>query len=494
MPAYVCLTLGRTINRRKWEYEANVVTHLSHGAVSHRAISLRRACGAPAAAPTEVPAAALAEATEAPEAEAARRLKRPPLRRPKPLPRAPAAEAQTFVTWYQYDQGNEDPKSDERVGNEYLRKTLPLFNEEFAGTWVWENRYTPWDKIQATIIAAVQAGGEVPDLVEDGSSKVNSYYENATMQDLRAWAEAQSWWSDMDPNAIKACTAPDGALLCIPMVERPHLVYVWADRFPDGFPTTPEQFLTEAERLKAEDLYAMTFFGSTDFDGNGATRAIWTTIASFGGTYDDGEGKMLLNTPENIAAIEWLRELVQKGYVPEIAFAGGFQEEEAFKDSSAASFPTGLFGYRYVNPLTAPDGTKYETKTEQDMLDAIAAGDVVLKPMVAPEGKTPGCDIGAQGFFMPVGAQNPEGAYAYINWLFSPEQNPDYVLGPGAGFPVLKSLQSSERYQTPFYQQAAEVVNASACRPWFGSIMDTAGCAEDDHGCGLQADQARPHP
>jgi multiple sugar transport system substrate-binding protein len=200
---------------------------------------------------------------------------------------------------------------------------------------------------------------------------------------------------------------------------------------------------------------------------------VWTTIASFGGTYDDGNGKMLLNTPENIAAIEWLREMVQKGYVPEIAFAGGFQEEEAFKDSSAGSFPTGLFGYRYVNPLTAPDGTKYETKTEQDMLDAIAAGDVILQPMVAPEGKKPGCDIGAPAFFMPVGAQNPEGAYAYLNWLLAPEQNPDYVLGPGAGFPVLKSAQSSEQYQTPFYQQAAEVVNASACRPWYGSLQET---------------------
>jgi multiple sugar transport system substrate-binding protein len=251
-------------------------------------------------------------------------------------------------------------------------------------------------------------------------------------------------------------------------------VYVWADRFPDGFPTTPEQFLAEGERLKGEGLYALTFFGSTDFDGNGATRAVWTTISSFGGTYDDGAGKMLLNTPENVAAIEWLREMVQKGYVPEIAFAGGFQEEEAFKDASAAAFPTGLFGYRYINPLTAPDGAKYETKTEQDMLDAIAAGDVVLKPMVAPEGKKPGCDIGAPAFYIPVGAKNVEAAHDYINWLFTPEQNPAYVLGPGAGFPVLVSLRSSPEYQTPFYKQAAEAVAASECRPSFGSLMDPA--------------------
>jgi ABC-type glycerol-3-phosphate transport system substrate-binding protein len=428
-------------------------------------VMLLGACAAPAAPPP----VAEAPAAEAPVVEAT--AVEPAAAEPTA---APPAEAVPFVTWFQYDQGNEDPKSDERVGNEYLRKTIPEFNKAFEGKWVWNNQFTPWDKMEANVIAAVQASGDVPDIAEIGTKYVNKLYQNGAAQDLTEWAQAQSWWSDMDPSAIKACTGPDGKIYCIPMAERPHLVYVWKDRFPNGFPKTPEEFLAEGERLKAEDKYAMTFFGSTDFDGNGATRAVWTTIASFGGTYDDGNGKMLLNTPENVAAIAWLREMVQKGYVPEIAFAGGFQEEEAFKDSSAGAFPTGLFGYRYINPLTAPSGKKYETKTEQDMLDAIAAGDVILQPMVAPEGKTPGCEIAAPALIIPVGAVNPEAAHDLINWLLTPEENPDYVLGPGAGFPVLKSQQALPQYQTPFYQQAAEAVNASACRPYFGSLMDPA--------------------
>lgn len=401
---------------------------------------------------------------------------------PAPAPSQPAApaaptkapEPKTVFTWFQYDETNIDPKSDERVGNEYLRKAIPAFNKAFEGKWVWKNQFTPWDKLEANIIATVQAKGEVPDIAEIGTVSINKFYSFGTFQDLSAWAKAQSWYSDIDPSALESCTGPDGKLYCIPVAERPHLVYVWKDRFPNGFPKTPEQFLAEGERLKKEGLYALTFFGSTDFDGTGATRAVWTTIASFGGTYDDGKGKMLLNTPENVAAVAWLREMVQRGYVPEIAFAGGFQEEEAFKDASAGAFPTGLFGYRYVNPLTAPSGKKYDTKTEQDMLNAIAAGDVILRPMVAPEGKKPGCDINSAALAIPVGAKNPEGAQALINWLLAPEQNPDYVLGPGAGFPVLKSQQKQPQYQTAFYQQAAEAVNASACRPWFGSLQDPA--------------------
>ncbi|MBE7557191.1 MAG: extracellular solute-binding protein [Anaerolineales bacterium] len=425
------------------------------------------ACGAaPTAAPEvkeEAPAAAPEVKEEAPTAA--------PEVTEAPTEAAEAAEVKDFVTWYQYDQNNEDPASDERVGNEYLRKTIPLFNEEFAGKWNWVNQPKAFDKMATELVAAVQAGGEVPDVFEGQSNMLNLFYQNGTLQDMTEWAEAQPWFADLDPNAINSCKGPDGKLYCIPIAQRPHLVYVWKDRFPNGFPKTPEEFLKEAERLKKEGLYAITFFGSTDFEGEGTTRFVWTTIASFGGALDDGQGNMLLNTPENIAAIEFMREIVAKGYAPEIVFAGGFQEEEAFKDASAGSFPTGLFGYRYVNPLTAPNGTKYAKGNEQDMLDAIAAGDVYLSPFVAPEGNKPGCSVEANILVMPVGGKNPEGAHDYINWVMGPEQNADWVLGPGGGFPTLKATQSDERFQTPFYQEAAKVIEASACRPWWGSLL-----------------------
>lgn len=389
-----------------------------------------------------------------------------------PAAESEAAEVQDFVTWYQYDHNNEDPASDERVGNEYLRNTIPQFNEAFAGKWNWVNQPKAFDKMTTELVAAVQAGGEVPDLFEVSNSQdIIDFYQNGTAQDLMEWVQAQSWFDDLDPNAIEACKGPDGKLYCVPISQRPQLVYVWADRFPDGYPETVDEFLKEAERLKEEGNYAITFFGSTDKGGEGLTRAVWTTIASFGGSLDDGEGNMLLNTPENVAAIEFLREIIAKGYVPEIAFAGGFQEEEAFKDSSAGSFPTGLFGYRYVNPLTAPDGTAYDKGSAEDMLDAIAAGAVVLRPFLSVDGQKPGCGVDVAGFVIPVGAKNPEAAYDYINWIMSPEQNAEWVQGPGGGFPVLKATQSHEIFQVPFYKEAAEAVGASACRPWYGSLQ-----------------------
>ncbi|MCX6050141.1 MAG: extracellular solute-binding protein [Chloroflexi bacterium] len=380
------------------------------------------------------------------------------------------AGVKDFVTWYQYDQNNEDTKSDERVGNEYIRKTIPLFNEAFKGKWNWVNQPKAFDKMGTELITAVQAGGDVPDLMHIGNSDLLAFYQNGTVQDLTEWAQAQPWFKDLDPNSVTACQGPDGKLYCIPVAEAPQLVFVWKDRFPDGYPTTPADFMKQAEALKAKGLYAITFFGSTDYDGEGMSRFFWTAISSFGGKLDDGKGVMTLNTPANVAAIEFIREIVTKGYAPEIVFAGKFQEEEAFKDASAGSFPTGIFGYRYVNPLTAPSGKKYEKKNEEDMLDAIAAGDVTLAPFLAAEGQKPGCNNAVSAFTIPTGAKNVDAAKDYINWIMGAEQNPAWVLGPGGGFPALKSIQSAESFQTPFYKEAAKVVAASNCHPWYGSL------------------------
>jgi len=382
------------------------------------------------------------------------------------------AEAADFVTWFQYDQNNMDPASDERVGNQYLHDTIPQFNEAFKGKWNWVNQPKAFDKMTTELVAAVQAGGDVPDIFElSNTQDVIAFYRNGTAQDLKSWAQTQSWWDDLDPDGVKACTGPDGALYCIPVAERPQVVYVWKDRFPDGFPKTPDAFMQKAEELKKNDLYAITFFGSTDKGGEGLTRAIWTTLSSFGGKLDDGKGNMLLNTPQNIAAIQFLREIVAKEYAPEIVFAGGFREEDAFKDASAGSFPTGLFGYRYVNPLTAPSGKKYDKGSAEDMLDAIDAGDVYLSPFLSTEGNKPGCGIDVAGFVIPNGAKNVEGAHAFINWMMQPQQNAIYVQGPGGGFPVLKASRKDKLFQTTFYKEAAEAVSASACSPWYGSLQ-----------------------
>jgi hypothetical protein len=48
------------------------------------------------------------------------------------------------------------------------------------------------------------------------------------------------------------------------------------------------------------------------------------------------------------------------------------------------------------------------------------------------------------------------------------------VLGPGGGFPALRSMLPEIEARAPvakaFYEQAAAAVAASQCRPWYGSL------------------------
>jgi multiple sugar transport system substrate-binding protein len=199
------------------------------------------------------------------------------------VPGLDPTDVQDFITWYPFDQDNEDPANDEAVGNAYLRDTIPQFNEAFAGKWNWINVPKAWDKMAPELVAAVQAGGDVPDVMQINDSELSNLIRNGALQDLTDWAMAQDWYDDMSPSALQVCRGQDGRLYCIPVAEEPYVTFVWADLFPNGYPQTPDEFLAEAGRLKDEGHYIMTYFGSTDNDGSGAQRAVWTVISGFAG-------------------------------------------------------------------------------------------------------------------------------------------------------------------------------------------------------------------
>lgn len=384
---------------------------------------------------------------------------------------ASAAEESVITTWYYYDQDNTDPQANEQVGNFYLARAIPQFNAAFEGQYEWVNVPRDYNLVR-DLVAAVQNNGDVPDLMRADASDLPTFIRNNTVQDLTDFVTAAPWYDDIDPKAIAACTGPDGRIYCVPVSESPHVVFYWTELYQNGFPTTPDELLAHAAALKEEGRYALTYWGSTAFNGEGAGRYFFQTVDSFGGGYDDGEGNMRLNTPENIAAVEFMRELVAHGYSPESVFVGNFEEEAAFKTAEAGAFPTGHYiAYLYLNPLTAPDGTEYDTASAQDMEAAVAAGDVAISPYVAPEGKTPGCHHNVFGFVIPNGAQNVAGAHAYINWVMDPANGVEWVLNAGGGTPTSAPMRADEAFAKPIFQQALAAAEASDCEPWYGSLL-----------------------
>jgi multiple sugar transport system substrate-binding protein len=418
------------------------------------AAAMLAACAAPpATAPTAAPAATEA-ATEAPAATEATAV----------ATEAPAAGGETkVITWYYYDQNNTDPQANERVGNAYIAKTIPLFNEANAGKYVWDN--VPRDyNLVLDLVTAVQNAGDVPDVMQFAIADLPVYMLNNTIQDLE-WAKSEPWFASLDPKAVEACTV-DGKLMCIPISESPWLTYYWKELYPDGFPKTPEALLERGAALNAENKKALTYWGNTAFDGEAAGRYFYQVISGFGGRYDDGQGNLKLNTPENIKAIEFMRDVVKNGLNSESVFAGNFEEEEAFKQGVAGAFPTGFFiAVRYLNPLKSPAGKEYA-----NIEDAVNDNAIGLAPFVAAEGNTPGCGLDIFGFVVPRTAANLDGAKAYINWVMDPKNTVEWIENAGGGFPASTSLRADPTFQTSLYKAAQEVSAASNCTPWYGSL------------------------
>ncbi len=429
------------------------------------------ACAAPPAAPsspTTVATTVPAEATSAPAAEATAA----PTEATAPAATA-AMTATTAVsttasgevtTWYYYDQNNTDEKANERVGNFYIAKSMQAFNDQMGGQLTWNN--VPRDyNLTLDLVTAVQNEGDAPDVMQFGIADLPLYMLNNTIQDVE-WARSEPWFADLDPKGVESCTV-GGKLYCVPISESPWLTYYWTELYPDGFPKTPEALLTAGTALRAQDKYAMTYWGNTSFDGEAAGRYFYQTIASFGGSYDDGQGNLKLNTPENIKAVEFMREAVSKELSSESVFAGNFEEEEAFKQGQAGAFPTGFFiAVRYLNPLKSPGGKDYANIEE-----AVNDKAIGLAPFVAPEGNTPGCMLDLFGFVVPRTAKNVEGAKAYINWVMDKANMVDWIVNAGGGFPASIAMRAEPAFQTEAYKQAQAINAESACKPWYGSLQ-----------------------
>ena len=447
------------------------------------ALALLAACGAaPAAeAPTAAPTAAAAlataaAATEAPTAAAA--TEAPTTASPTNAPAAteaptaaPAAagEGQTVTTWYYFDQNNTDEKANERAGNAYLRRAIEKFNADNAGKLAWENAPQGYD-LATKLVTAVQTDGDVPDVIGNfADTDLRLYVRNNTIQDLE-WAKAEPWFADLDPAAVAACTV-NGKLMCLPISEASWMVAYFPDMYPNGFPTTPDDLLKQAAALKAQGKYALTYWGNTGFDGEAAGRYFYMALASFGGGYDDGAGKMLLNRPENVKAIEFMRQIVKGGYSPEAVFAGNFEEEEAFKGGKAGAFPTVYtVALNYLYPLTTPGGKAFNSNTPKDMQDAIAASAVKIAPFAAPAGQKPGCNLQLFTLGIPRTAKNVEGAKAYIRWVMDSKNTIDWIASTNGGFPTGAALQKDPAFDTEMAKQTKAAASASVCKPWYGTL------------------------
>jgi multiple sugar transport system substrate-binding protein len=353
-------------------------------------------------------------------------------------------EYNTLTIWTSLNDQN--PQNNE---DKWLATTLDDIKREKNISIV--NEFQNYDNLGSKLNLAVTSGGDVPDLSYVVSQQLSFYTKNGTLEDLTAYVKNAKWFKDLDPIALQACTGPDGKIYCVPYATQSRLIYFWKKAWPQGFPRDTNEFLVAAENLKQQGLFAITFKGS---ERSSAEGFYFSLIYSFGGNYVDTTGKAIWASDETAQAVEFVRELAQNKYVPDVVFTNGYDNERPFMDGTAASFGAYSWSYMYLNPITSPFGIKFDLG-ESSIEKALDAGEIGVAPYLAAPSRNPAVLLSVPGWGIPKGSKNPELAKQFIDYLMSDQRIADYALVSG-GSPALVSATNDPRFQTEYWKFVIE--------------------------------------
>lgn len=352
-----------------------------------------------------------------------------------------------ITIWTKFNSANPQNAQDN-----WTKDTIDSYKKD-TGSEV-ENVFQPYDQINSKLNLAVQSGGEVPDMSYVDGQFLGFYANNGTLIDLTDWIKAQSWFKDLTPAAVSACTTPDGKIICVPTSTPTSLIYYWKAHYPNGFPASAEELLTEAARLKKDGKYALTFNGVGVF---GLEVSYYSLLKSAGATINDDKGHANWANKEMVKVIDYVRGLFKEGYAPQIALAGGFDYENVFKSADAGALLAGSWSYVFGFPVTSPDGKKYDLGADS-ILTAAKEGKAGFTAPLAFKGGKPAANVYATAWGIPKGSKNVDAAKAFITYTMQTKVNAAFGVGYGA-LPALTSARGADAFKTDYWKTVGEIID-----------------------------------
>ena len=366
-----------------------------------------------------------------------------------------AEEGGEITIWSRYDL------TDSEDGNAVaLNERIAAYESETNFTVNYEQ--IAWDQLASKLALAVQSGGDVPDIVEIGSQHVPALMDAGALMPLDDLLAGEEWVSELTDGDRLACVI-DGERRCVAHNVRGGLTYYKNELFPDGFPDSNDAWIADASRVKDAGEFFSTFFAGRSY---GAIEiAWWPYIYSNGGRIFDEEGKPDWATPEVVEVVEWGREMLGNEYIPEVAVTGDFADAEApWMDGSAASFRGGSWSAIFVPGLQ----------------DGVDAGDVGVTGGLSFNGGDPYVFLVSEGWAIPTGAENPEGARAWLGGYMQPEFLAKWAESQ-YGIPTTQAAYDSGQFDSAFYSQVDEVLSTQGLymqqSPYYVESLDALAIA-----------------
>lgn len=172
----------------------------------------------------------------------------------------------------------------------------------------------PSGDIKQKLAAAIESGNQ-PDLIMGDNTLVAEYINSDQLAEVDDVLEN----IDFKENALRYATFNDKNYL-VPLSFTAPGMYIRKDKWEEkglDMPTTWEELKEDAEKINDPEngFYALGLpLGASG--GGDAESFVRTVILDFGGRLVDENGKVVVNSPETLAAMEYIASLYEEGLCP----------------------------------------------------------------------------------------------------------------------------------------------------------------------------------
>ncbi|WP_146923168.1 ABC transporter substrate-binding protein [Alkalibacterium kapii] len=315
---------------------------------------------------------------------------------------------------------------------ETIEAIIEDFNSEHDNINV-EHVYQPWGDIWTKALAAI-AGGNAPDVIVQDINSVRQRAEAEQATNLEEYIEDESFSEKFYPQLWDTVLYEDEAY-GVPFNTDTQVIFYNKDAFeeagldPENPPATWAELEDAARALDIEsgDGYEQIGF----YPRWNIGPDVWTLNADEGVSWFDDEGNVEINTPEKVAALEWMLEW-QDYYGRDTIN----QYEAEFGSGVADPFISGLVAMRGQN-------LNYYVNLQENAPDDLDFG--VFRLPEYEEGSGHWTWGGGFVLEIPENTDNPEESFEFIKYLTSTEVQERFGMN---SFDIMANIEANENLTT----------------------------------------------
>lgn len=294
-----------------------------------------------------------------------------------------------------------------------------------------------WDEANSKIVSLIQAN-EAPDVMITGTRSLRQFSEMGAIESLDGFI-TDDFKAERVENVLETAKI-DGKQYGIPLAFSSRALYYRTDLIEKA-PTTWDELLAAAEKVKSENPEMYGFAVPTDITSG--TDELFNFIYQNGGSATDESGNIKLNTPENVATLEYLKKFNDAGLIPDPVSTARSDQAQMFQNGDLAMFVSG----------------PWEKKVLDESAEKAPYGVALL-----PAGQKMAETLVTDSFSISSQSENKELAWKLVEHMGKFEYQNAYDEAIGF-FPILKAEEAEARYQDEFLKPFKEMIQHGVPEP-----------------------------